>query len=405
MLTDPREAGVPPLLRVAASEMRPELDALARLITDEIHQACPDLPTGLAEETYASTRANLDAFTAIIREGIDPTTMPPPDAARDYGRRLARSGLDIELLTRAYRHGEHAYRRMWKAQLELSAEDPHAVSEATMWVDDWLFLYISSVTRSLAVEHAEEQDRTSSPAIQLRLNEVRRILSGVQIDQVVSSQRLRYRLDGWHTGFLLWHERSADETADSLEELSRLATATGTALGATNTLALQLGEVYAGWANVAAERLPDNIGYPDGVHIVFGLQQRGPEGFRRTHQEAVAARRVYTLAKLNGAASFGDLALDALLSSDLDEARRFVVRELGELADRSGPRQRTVETLEAYLLQGSSLARVSRQLGVHENTVSYRLRRAEEILGRRIDEHQLELQAALRLARLLGPPS
>jgi DNA-binding PucR family transcriptional regulator len=292
---------------------------------------------------------------------------------------------------------------MWKQQLQRCSEDPDACGEATMWVDDWIFSYISSVTRSLAAQYAEEQERTSSPASVLRLNEVRRILSGAQIDQVVSSQRLRYRLDGWHTGFLLWHEGGAYETGDSLGQLSRLAAATGTALGATNTLALQYDDVYAGWANVAAERLPEGITYPEGVHIVFGLGQRGPEGFRRTHREALATRRVYTLAGLGGAASFGDLALDVLMTSDLDEARRFVARELGELADRSGPRQRIVETLEAYLLQGSSLARVSRQLGVHENTVAYRLRRAEEILGRRIDDHRLELQAALRLAALLRP--
>ncbi len=404
-MTDLREAGVPPLLRVAASEMRPELDALARVIAEEIHQACPDLPAGLAEETFASTLANLDAFTAIVRDGTDPSTMPPPGVAQEYARRLARSGLDVELLTRAYRHGEHAYRRLWKAQLVRCAEDSDTLGEATMWVDDWIFLYISSVTRALARQYAEEQARAGSPAVVLRLNEVRRILSGAQIDQVVSSQRLRYRLDGWHTGFLLWHVGGAYETGDSLEELSRLAGATGAALGATNTLALGLDDVYAGWANVAARGLPEGISYPEGVQIVFGLAQRGPEGFRRTHQEACQARRVATLAGLRGApASFGELALDALLTSDLEEARRFVARELGELADRSGPRRRIVETLEAYLLAGSSLARVSRQLGVHENTVAYRLRRAEEILDRGIDEHRLELQAALRLARLLSGP-
>jgi DNA-binding PucR family transcriptional regulator len=393
-----------PLVRTAEAEMRGDVTALAAMITEQIHNACPDLPAGLHDGTYASTLSNIDAFFGAIREGTDPASIPAPTEAQAYARALARSGLDLELLTRAYRHGEHAYSQMWKEQLRRSAGDPDSFAEAAMYVDQWLFQYISSVTRSLAVEHADEHERHSSPALVLALNEVRKILSGAQIDQTVSSQRLRYRLDGWHTSFVLWHEGGAPESEDSLEELGRLAAATGAALGATNTLALALGDVYAGWANVSAAGPAVSVTYPDGLRAAVGLPHRGPEGFRRTHQEALKARQVAILAGIEGrTVSFADVALDALLTTDLAEANRFVVRELGELADRSGPRERIVETLEAYLSAGSSLARVSRQLGVHENTVAYRIRRAEEILGRRIDEHPMELQAALRLARLLHP--
>jgi DNA-binding PucR family transcriptional regulator len=37
---------------------------------------------------------------------------------------------------------------------------------------------------------------------------------------------------------------------------------------------------------------------------------------------------------------------------------------------------------------------------VHKNTVAYRIRRAEELLGYGVRERQLELQTALRLAPL-----
>jgi DNA-binding PucR family transcriptional regulator len=40
---------------------------------------------------------------------------------------------------------------------------------------------------------------------------------------------------------------------------------------------------------------------------------------------------------------------------------------------------------------------------VHENTVTYRVRRAEDLLGHRAVERQLELRVALRLARLVLP--
>jgi hypothetical protein len=404
MVSEGNRAAVAEVVRASAHEMRDELDGLAAQITACIHDACPDLPAGLIDGTYASTLSNIDAFTTVVREGIAPGKVPPPGDAQAYACQFARGGLDAELLTRAYRHGEHAYLHLWKGYLQQTASDPDTFAAATIHVNDLLFQYISSVTRALAIQHAAEQERRSSPAVVLRLAEVRRLLSGAQVDPFTSSQRLRYRLDGWHTGFVLWHEAGRFETEESLETLARLATATGAALGATNTLALELGDVYAGWANVCAAPSAAPRELPDGVHVTFGLAHRGPDGFRRSHEEALQARRVY---RLGGSAetpvSFGELALEALLTHDLQEAERFIQRELGELADRSGPRQRIVETLEAYLRAGSSLARVSRQLGVHENTVAYRIRRAEEILGRRIDEHQLELQAALRLARLLGP--
>ena len=44
--------------------------------------------------------------------------------------------------------------------------------------------------------------------------------------------------------------------------------------------------------------------------------------------------------------------------------------------------------------------RAAARLGVHKNTVAYRIRRAEELLGYGVRERQLELQTALRLAPL-----
>ena len=62
-------------------------------------------------------------------------------------------------------------------------------------------------------------------------------------------------------------------------------------------------------------------------------------------------------------------------------------------------------TLRVFLEEGSSYVRAARRLGVHENTVTYRVHRAEELLGHPTTERQLELRVALRLARLLPRPA
>jgi DNA-binding PucR family transcriptional regulator len=41
------------------------------------------------------------------------------------------------------------------------------------------------------------------------------------------------------------------------------------------------------------------------------------------------------------------------------------------------------------------------RLGIHENTVTYRIRQAEEILGHSIEESTLDLRVALALAPIV----
>jgi DNA-binding PucR family transcriptional regulator len=77
--------------------------------------------------------------------------------------------------------------------------------------------------------------------------------------------------------------------------------------------------------------------------------------------------------------------------------------EIGPLLaeGRSDAMRRVRETVATYFAELASVARTARRLGVHENTVQYRLQRAADILGRPLRERALELQVALVLARLL----
>ncbi len=140
------------------------------------------------------------------------------------------------------------------------------------------------------------------------------------------------------------------------------------------------------------------------LRVAVGLPGRGVEGFRRSHTEAMLARRsAEALGYGDGACvGFAASSLDALLTHDLDEARRFAARELGPLTQDTASMRRLVTTLRAFLEEGGSFVRAARRLGVHENTVTYRVHRAEELLGHRVAERQLELHAALRLAALTG---
>ena len=65
--------------------------------------------------------------------------------------------------------------------------------------------------------------------------------------------------------------------------------------------------------------------------------------------------------------------------------------------------ERLRETVLAFLGHGGSGTRAAKDLHVHQNTVTYRVKRAEELLGRRVSDDPIELTCALTLAAVLGP--
>jgi DNA-binding PucR family transcriptional regulator len=158
---------------------------------------------------------------------------------------------------------------------------------------------------------------------------------------------------------------------------------------------------------IGSERDLRRMRIPSGVRVAVGSPGAGIEGFRASHIEAAEAHR---LALLPGRAEremtyYRDVELPALLTADLERARSFVARELGELASEDPSVRRLRETLRLYLHTWGSHMRTAQLLHVHQNTVAYRIRRAEELLGRPAAERRHELETALLLADLLGPPA
>jgi hypothetical protein len=392
------------------AEMRTCLDETSSTVSEAIHEHCPGLEDDLFPATRQSTRSNLGLITTMLGEGSDPTAFTAPEEALSYARSYVHEGLSLESLTRAYRQGQKAYSRLWLERLGARATDADELAEAMGYFSDWLFSYIEAINYPLSEVYTAEHERWIRGGVAMRSEEIRSILGGARVNLVEASSRLRYRLDGRHVGFVIWSD--APETGEVgigdghvlFGEMDRYAGEVAAALGGTSALSLPIGRYYAGWAAVTADE-PVVDGVPagrNGLRVAVGRPGRGVEGFRRTHKEALLARKVASLhTRPNGrCTSFDAVALDALMMQDVDEARRFVSRELGSLLGDSDATRRLAATLEVFLHEESSFVRAARRLGVHENTVAYRIRRAEELLGRKASERQLELRTALRLARL-----
>jgi len=86
-----------------------------------------------------------------------------------------------------------------------------------------------------------------------------------------------------------------------------------------------------------------------------------------------------------------------MATADADQAASFVARILSPLAGDDEVTRRAAETLAVYLEENCSRSRATARLYVHANTVNYRVRQAEQILGRSIDSDAFDLQVALAL--------
>ena len=80
-----------------------EVDQIAAVLTDTIHEHLEELDDDMRSWTLQSTRANLGVIVSMMRDRADPTAAVPPPEAVGYAREYVVRGLDLVLLQRAYR--------------------------------------------------------------------------------------------------------------------------------------------------------------------------------------------------------------------------------------------------------------------------------------------------------------
>ncbi|GAA3290235.1 hypothetical protein GCM10020295_04110 [Streptomyces cinereospinus] len=156
-------------------------------------------------------------------------------------------------------------------------------------------------------------------------------------------------------------------------------------------------------SRAAAPRRPEPA-FPADIRFACGSVREGLAGFRQSHEDARHAARVVQLNPRGTGrlVEYRDVGLAALLSADLPALRRFVSDELGALAVDSPQADQLRETVRRYLRNERGLAAAAAQLHVARNTVTYRVKRAQEILGHDLAARLPELTAALEAARVLG---
>jgi len=401
-------------LRPLAVDLLTRVDGLADGVTDEIHEAVPEIGDypELAQETRASAAANLALALTMIRDGVESESVEPPPAALVQARHYVRASGDLTALLRTYRIGHASFWTVWTEGLRERITDAAELADAVTQSSQFMFGYVDAVSSRIVDVFSAERERWVRSAAALRADTVRAILAGAAVDTATATRRLRYDLAGDHVAFIVWSDPTENDVYAVLEERAARVAA---ALGARASLLVSIGSLaVAGWiparalpAMRVAASLADGERGGASIRAAVGAPGVGVEGFRASHVQAQHARRVADLTGLppGRIQYFTDIALAALATVDPQLATWFVRRELGTLAEHTDSADRISSTLAAYLDENASHARAARRLGVHENTVAYRVRQAETMIGHPVDERRLELGVALHLRNVVGPPN
>ena len=401
------------VLKPVAGELTTRAPEMSIEITRAIGERLPDLvanPDSL-EANRASTEASILGFAQILEHGTDAAAASLGAATLAYAQEGAQRGIPLTTLIRSYRLGHAAAWERLTALIAAHAGDPEQRAIATDLCSAWLFAYVDAALCLAEDFYSAERERWVRSTAATRAETIDKILAGAPIDTGVASQRLRYELDRQHTAVIAWlpaHEEGRDTYAAMEAAISAIRDRLGATLALVHPLGILSMAAWISTHDAVSPRQLDDLRFDTpasrAVRIATGEPGHGIAGFRQSHNEAVRARRVAELAaRPSGTITrYGRVALAALATADLDQARTFVQRELRGLAADDDLTTRLTATLRTYLDEHSSRTRTARRLGIHENTVSYRIKQVEEILGRSVAQRTLELRVALALAHLIG---
>jgi len=238
------------------------------------------------------------------------------------------------------------------------------------------------------------------------------VLRNERVDLGSSETILGYRLRQHHVGVVCWAGKT-EADGSTLARLEQTTAEIARSVGCEGKPIFLPQDESSAWAWLplgARDDFPAEAvstcadGTGAGIRFALGAVGSGVSGFRRTHQQALGAHAVALAAGASGPflTSFADVAPLALMSGSIELVRAWVAETLGSLADDDEHSRVLRGTLRVFLEEGGSFKATAERLTLHKNTVQYRVRKAEQSLGRPVGEDRLQVELALLASQWLG---
>jgi DNA-binding PucR family transcriptional regulator len=356
-----------------------------------------------------SVQGNLDTFIPAVRHGIPIDHVEPPTAALEHARRLAQRGVDADYLVRTYRLGHEAVIRLVLEEIRVAQLDTQLALDVFEQIASMSFRYVDRMSRLVMTTYQNERDRWLANQNRVRALRIRELLDGGEIDIDEAAATIRYPLRRVHLSLVVWCAESED--GNELVAMERFVAEFAKALNAHERPLFIGADRVTGWVWIpvpddaaphAITRLREFVNArTDAPCIAAGAPLPGIDGFRRSHDQAKAARAVVMASGSRQpavtAVSDPGLVVTAHFCSDLQQTRAWVHDVLGPLASATDSDERMRETLREFLHNGSSFKATADELHLHVNSVKYRVQRALERRGRPITDDRLDVEVALLL--------
>jgi hypothetical protein len=375
--------------RALAHRLREKSIELEDAIFDRIraHEESSEQPDRSFEGLRLLIRSLVE-YGAVAVECGERKCPPPPPAALEHARKAAWASMPPLTFHARYLAARSVFDRFLRQ--EARSVDGY-VEGALAPIQESNDLIFECLFQIVGKELERELQRKRRSTATQQLERVQALLAG----ELLEAPELGYDFEATQIGIVGSGEGVASHVKQALGSLGR------------NLLLVQPSPQKC-WAWVGTRsHLPSaqleqalSAGCPASARIALGEPAPGITGWRQTHREAAAGLVVASRLKRPVVRHSEFLILAAILNNPVLSAA-LEAKYLTPLSEGSNGGKSPLKTLQAYYEANRSGKSAAAALNVSPQTVSNHLRWAEDLLGCRLDDCALELEAAVLLAGAL----
>ncbi len=410
------DVGVDNYVDTIGARLNHRINVVCARIQSSVEDQIPELrgDARMTELLTESIRANVATVLDALSQHSPEVDIVVPKAALEHAKRIARQGIPVNTIVRAYRLAQRRMTELVFAELHGINMDPTTRVAVIERITTVLFECVDRGSQQAVAAYEVERDRWLENKNSLRAMRVRDVLAeGKSADVEAASTAVDYPLHHQHLGLIVWYPEAGAE-GDELAGLQRFVSDLAGAVHTSASPLFVAADKTSGWAWLPHRSAPGDLIAkvrdfarlrPDSPRIAMGAVGSGVEGFRRSHGQA---QRVRAAALAGGpeqraiaAATDPDMATIALLGTNIEDIGGWVADVLGALASDNDDDARLREALWVFLHSGSGYEAAATELDLPFHAVKQRVEQAVARRGRPIDD-RLDVELALFVCRWHG---